>query len=242
MGYTLTKGAVYTDDGSEFKSVFKSFLKDAGIDQVVAVAGDKRKNPNIERWNGTLRGLIEKFALVYGRPDSKAVKKLADAYNHSVHSSLDGLSPLDALTDMKKSRGLFDYYLALKVGNSDKDEPEVLPKGTWVRWYIRSESSFKKIGKNWSKTMYQVESYDPKTKSYKLEGLKKRLRREYLQVIDKENFDRYNHKPSRHVEHQHEDEGRKVRRVRLNKDELEVMNRPVIEGKRQRKKTERLDL
>lgn len=233
LGYTLKPwGAVWTDDGPEFKSVFKSYLKGEGVEQVVSKVGDVRKNRNIERFNKTLRLLIEKWALLYGkRVDNKALAKLVSAYNNSVHSSLDGLTPRQALTDMKLNRKLFDYYVDLKAGNRDKKEADVLPVGTWVRWYVRYEQKdFRKTGKNWSRTLYQVKSYDPATKTYELDGLKKWLKRDYLQVVDKEKFDRYNYKPTRGVEVE-ERPPRKNFGVRRNKNLIEVLNQPVLEGR-----------
>lgn len=244
LGYTVEKGAVWTDDGSEFKGVFRSYLKEKGVEQVVSKAHDPRKNRNVERFNKTLRSLIEKFAYLYGKKISrKNVQKLVDGYNNTEHSSLVGLTPYQALKDLKLSRQLYYHYVDLKWANKDKEESDVLPNGTWCRWFIR-EGLFKKTGKNWSKTLYQVSGYDPKTKSYTLEGLKKKhLRREYLQVVDKELFDKYNYIPERVVEQRDRNEGRRQRKgFRLNRDELEVINQPVLTTKRVRKGVERLDL
>jgi hypothetical protein len=236
LGYTLKRyGSVWTDDGSEFKGSFRAYLKDEGIEQVVSKSGDARKNRNIERMNKTLRLLIEKWVVLYGKKiNKKDIAKLVKGYNNSVHSST-GITPYEALKDMTLSRSVFNRYVDLKAGNRGKEEEEVLPVGTWVRWYIRYEQKdFRKAGKNWSKTLYQVKSYDPATKTYELDGLKKSLKRDYLQVVNKDLFDAYNYKPRRAVVEKDDREGMPPRKnfgVRRNKALLEVLGQPVIEGR-----------
>lgn len=235
LGYTLKRyGAVWTDDGSEFKGAFKSYLKEKEVEQVVSKSGDARKNRNIERLNKTLRLLIEKWVVLYGKKISKKdIAKLVKGYNNSVHSST-GMTPHQALKDMILSRKLFEHYVDLKAGNKDKPEADILPVGTWVRWYIRLSSPFKKTGKNWSKTLYQVKSYDPSTKTYELDGLKKWLKRDYLQVVNKDLYDAYSYRPKRAVVEKDDREGRPPRKnftVRRNKDLLQILNQPVIEAR-----------
>lgn len=233
LGYTLKKyGSVCVDDGGEFKGNFKEHLKQKGIEQVVSRSGDFRKNRNIERFNKTLRSMLEKYANVYDKKiDQNVITKLIDGYNNAVHSSLDGLTPVEALKDMVKSHLLFRHYVDLKNANKDKPDEE-LKVGDYVRIYVRGDSPFKKIKKNWSKGLHQIEKVD--NKMYKIDGVKKWVRLEHLQVIDKELFDKYNYNVEGAVE-KDKDELKKKKKVRINKDIADVLAQPVLEGKRQRK-------
>lgn len=240
LGYKIS--SVWTDDGSEFKGSFKSYLKDNDIEQVVSAPSDPRKNRNIERFNKTIRMLIEKYAETFGKPfNKKIIGRLVEAYNNEAHSSLEDRTPLSVLTDMDEARQLWKYYVNLKHSVRDAlDEDDVLPEGTWVRWFVRLDSPFKKIARNWSKALYQVEGYDKRKKLYKLDGLDKMLRRDYLQVVNKEMFDKYNFKPQKTI--MNRDEDRLKRKIRITRDIRDVISQPVLTGKRERKQREILNL
>lgn len=240
LGYKIT--SVWTDDGSEFKGLFHSYLKDNDIEHVVSEASDPRKNRNIERFNKTLRLLIEKYVEGYGKPlNRKIIRRLVEAYNNEAHSSLEGRTPRSILTDMKQATQLWRHYVELKHSVREAlDEDEVLPNGTWVRWFVRINSPFKKVARNWSKALYQVEGYDRQKKLYKLDGLDKRLRRDYLQVVNKELFDEYNYRPEK--ERRNEDVDRPRKKVGITRDIRDVLSQPVLESQRERKKKVIMDL
>ena len=239
LGYKIT--SVWTDDGSEFKGAFRSYLKSNSMEHVVSEPSDPKKNRNIERFNKTLRLLIEKYAETYGKPlNKKIITRLVEAYNNEAHSSLEDRTPRSVLTDMEEATELWKHYVELKHSvRSALDDDDILPKGTWVRWFVRLDSPFKKVARNWSKALYQVDGYDRQKKLYKLDGLDKMLRREYLQVVDKDMFDMYNYIPEKE---QRSEEERPRRKIGITRDIRDVLAQPVAEGKRERKRKVILDL
>jgi transposase InsO family protein len=199
LGYSIE--TLYTDSGGEFKQSFKSFVDKEGIPLIMSSPNDPFKNRNIERFNRTLRGLIEKFILLYGKNiKSRHVDLIVNAYNRTIHRSLIGYTPYSILTDNDKAEELWKHYNELKSFTYDIQDPVVLEEGTFVRVFIRKADVFKKVGKNWSKTIYTVDKYFPETKLYKLKENKDLYRREYLQIVDKKLFDQYNYKPASLIE------------------------------------------
>lgn len=233
LGYTLKQhGNVWTDDGGEFKSVFRTHLKETGIPQVVSKVGDTRKNRNIERFNKTLRGLIEKWRNLFGKNiDQKVIDKLIRGYNNSIHSSLNGLTPYEALKDMIKSRTLYNHYVDLKNYSLNFPEDPELKIGTWVRYYVRGNDVFKKLKRNWSKGLHQIEKYYKPSKVYKLDGVKRWFKRDYLMPVDKELFEKYNYEVQGQEKEQIRDETRKVY---VSKEDREIRKQPILDTKRQR--------
>lgn len=234
MGYDVL--SVYVDDGSEFKGKFRQYCDSKGYDMTVSNPVDPRKNRNLERFNGTLRLLIEKYYNTYrGRITQKIIDQLLEAYNTNVHSSLYGFSPLEVLASPDVQNDIMEFNKRLKeedLATRPVDRP--LRVGTWVRWFTRYDSKYRKLAKNWSSTLYQIESYSPSNQSYRLGGLpKKEFRAEQLQVVNKRLFDLYNYRPPRRGPQVVEDRPR--RPVAITRDVKDVLNAPIQQGKRERK-------
>lgn len=234
---------VYTDDGSEFKKAFKSYLKEKGIPQFVSNPLNPHKNANIERFNGTLRMMIERYKLTYGGNITQdIINKLIESYNNTKHSSLL-YTPIEICSNIKKAQEQYNENLEKQVIEEDLPKDKIIPNDSYVRYYTRGKDTFKKLGKNWSKIIYQIEDYDSQTRTYKLKDLpNKFFPYEYLQIINKPLYDRYNYKSTIPLRINAQDEDRPKQNVRITRDIRDVLNQPIQNQPRQRRAPQRLDL
>lgn len=233
-----TIGSIQTDEGSEFKSKFKLFCLDKNIDHKIAnPKGTKRPMSPVERFNRTLRTYIEKYRNVFNKKlGQKNIDKFIDVYNNTSHSSILDYTPIEALTDREAIDKIHFHNIEKRKQVGEESNIKV---GDYVRHYKRKDTDkFNKVGLNWSRGIFVVEEYDKDTNQYKISNDNK-YPPDYLKVIDKKAFDKYNYKPDR--EETIIDEP-KPRNVRLTKDIKDVLNTPVIEGKRVRKQRQILDL
>lgn len=229
---------VYTDEGPEFKGSFQNYLSKEEIPHIVSNPLNPHKNANIERFNGTLRLLIEKYKITFGGNITQNVLDIiVEAYNENEHSSLKN-PPIEIVSNLEKAK---EQYLENQIDkeiNYELPEEKILPNDTFVRYYIRHQESFKKKGKNWSKIIFQIEGYDPMTKTYILKDLEdKFLQREFLQVIDKPKYDLYNAKITKPIRL---NENRQERNMPITRDDADVINQPIQNQPRQRRQPQRL--
>jgi transposase InsO family protein len=228
---------VYTDDGGEFKSVFSKYLKDNQIPHIIANPLNPHKNANIERFNGTLRLLIEKYKLAYGgNITQNVINNLIQSYNNNKHKRLL-FTPIEICKNLNNASQQYDQNQEEKKIENELPTNQ-LQNDTYVRYYTRHAESFKKLGKNWSKTIYQIEEYEPQSNSYTLKDLpNKKFPYEYLQPIDINLFNAYNYKPTIP-----QNNNQRRRNVAITRDVRDVLNQPIQNERRRRRAPNRLNL
>lgn len=150
--YNIPLGIVYTDRGGEFMGEFQKNLEDKGIIQYFSNAGDKRKTSPIERFNKTLRLMIEKFKMIYGGINSSVLETIMLSYNNISHGTLKD-SPIDIL----KSKILQDKITSDNY-NLEKNQITLTPLKGSVRILIQT-STFKKVSPVWSSKIYKIKSF-----------------------------------------------------------------------------------
>jgi transposase InsO family protein len=180
---------VFTDDGSEFSSAFVAELKSRDIDHQYGIAGDVLKNPIAERFNYSMRLLIEKFRSTYEPEEinSKMVNHIVERYNNLPTKGTGGLSPLEALDrvdDVKK------FYRDRRSKQS-RILIDNLPEGSYVRIALKkiTDPFAKTIRQNWSYKVFPVSKFDKRKQRYVVDG--KLYIPEELQKVDKELLDEY---------------------------------------------------
>lgn len=182
---------VITDHGSEFKGEFSKFLKEQKIIHVLNDEGDHSQMGIIERYNGTIRNLIEKYKEIYGGNLKNAVPIVVETYNETKHRTL-GYAPDTVYENPKK------FMKILNKGGKERNVKQLIKVGSEVRILLRSvDDVFSKKGANWSKEIYPVDEYDNKRGKYLVN--KKYYRDNQLQVIDGPVY-RYDGKKAKVVE------------------------------------------
>lgn len=141
---------IRVDGGPEWQKDFQEYTEDL---KVTSLPYAKTEMSPIERYNGTLRRMIEKLKLVQGKGVSYAYKyvpTVVKAYNNLVHSST-GYTP---------SQILKDKQIQKQVLTEQRKYPQIdgIKKGDTVRVSIRNEQNVfdRKIAPNWSKELYKV--------------------------------------------------------------------------------------
>ena len=178
--------SIRSDNGSEFIStIFKKYLEDNNIKQVLSSSGNPQSNGAIERLNQTLKWLIQKnIQLDLSFDWVKQLPKLVDNINNTIHKEISK-TPQEVennKNDITYIQEEHEQQLKNKKNNLSIQKFKV---GDSVRIYQPSEK-FKSL--NWSKDIYKVEKvYKPKKDysvfEYKVEGLTDRFMEEDIQKI-----------------------------------------------------------
>ena len=178
--YNIPLGIIYTDRGGEFLGDFMKDLEVKSIIHVYANAGDKRKTAPIERFNGTLRLMIEKWKVVYGKVDTRAVQIMVNSYNKVPHAGLK-YSPIEILSDKAIQDKITANYMVIQKEN----KPILQDNGILIGMHVRAllkQGSFKKISPIWSHEVYTVASFN--NGNYALDGIDGIYKRDELQVVE----------------------------------------------------------
>ena len=107
---------VNQDDGTEFKGVFKQYLRDKNIRQHISARDDFAKNPIVERFNRTLREIMAKFEEDY--PSEQILKhwsKLLRGYNRAHHRTIKN-KPQSVWEGGKNKQKYYDVDYLFKTG------------------------------------------------------------------------------------------------------------------------------
>ena len=242
-------GEIKTDEGSEFKGQFEAFCKASNISHIFSPpSATKRPMGPIERFNRTLRQYIDKYKINHRseKLTQEKINQLTNAYNNTPHSSILKYTPTEAFESNPMSEiSLYNEQ------RKKKCNPKKLPLKSYVRIYLKKDTDqFKKGAKNWSSEIYQIENYDKTRNLYALAALpaKAAARKvndkyypyDYLQIINKENYDKYNYevptdKTPSDEKKQADDETRPKKKIAITKDIKDVLNEPILETKRVRK-------
>lgn len=167
LGYDIK--TVAHDSGSEFSGVFEMYLNENNIKNIITDVGDKKQTAPIERFNYSIRLLIEKYKEIYGGNVSNSIQELVELYNTSLHSSIK-TTPAEVLQSESVQNELAKKNAKIKSLNV----PNNLKVGDTVRVYIKKEDDpFNKLSPNWSKDIYVINSYNAKNGKYTLNNDKK---------------------------------------------------------------------
>jgi hypothetical protein len=144
--------SVTSDQGSEFSKEFVSFLEKQGISHYYTNVGDKHALGRAERFNRTIRGLIEKYMTAYNTHTwFNILDELVKNYNNTVHSST-GFAPnkvgeeeliMIRKRQSEKTNKVLDSMMRLQVGDK-------------VRKIKNKSILDKKTGESWSRTVYTI--------------------------------------------------------------------------------------
>lgn len=185
--------SITTDDGSEFAGTFKALLDAKGIKQEYGLKGDVLKNPIVERFNYTLRLMIEKFRSVYEPPelDEKFIAKIVDKYNSLPSKSVGGISPLEAIDNqihVKNHQMKRIEEVSRKFTKEGGFTP--LPPDTPVRVALQKiGQAFSGLKQNWSTKVHNITRWDKRRNRYVI-GDKYYLPEE-IRKVDKDMLDEY---------------------------------------------------
>lgn len=163
-----------SDNGKEFLGEVSDLCDKYKVNQINSLPYTPTSQGLVERFNKTLKGLIQKYMMnnqtkVY----FNVMDNLVYNYNHSVHSTT-GLTPDDAYMQEKK----VDMQKVIKKANKmikDEDTTDI-KKGDYVRVSMFNPKSklVKKETKQYSTDIYEVYSKSrDKVPRYELVGLSK---------------------------------------------------------------------
>ena len=173
--------SIRSDNGPEFKgSMFTKLIKEKNIKHIFSLPYKPQSNGNIERFNGTLKRLINQVLKYNNSQDWVSVlDELVDNYNNTIHDTTK-ITPNDVDdADLKQIRS----RIKKKVENK-MHEADILNVGDKVRIKVIDQ----KDGTNWSRQLYTIaQVYRPRKSvskvQYVLEGDNKKYYYNDLQKI-----------------------------------------------------------
>jgi len=178
--------SIRSDRGSEFiADIFKDYLKQKGIKQILSSAHAPQSNGAIERANQSLKRLIHKNLAI--KKEFNWVKELPKIVGilNSLEVDGKGATANEIEDGDDEMRAEIRQKDIAKKENSMVKTPH--PKGAVVRTYDPTHKMHSRV---WSKEVYKIQQvFKPKTPygiyEYKLEGLDKKFKHEDLQAIKK---------------------------------------------------------
>jgi transposase InsO family protein len=205
-----------SDNGSEFISKeFQALMKKHNIESSFNEPGDHRHMGIVERFNKTLRGLIEKYKTATNQPKYiNILQNLVYNYNHSVHSAL-------ASTPSNPN-----YIVAEKILKKKEElasgELRQFNVGDKVRYLTNPKLFDKGSVPKWSNNEFTIqEAYE---RTYKLSNGKIKKYYELLKIPDVQ------HGPSLESPLLESKQKPKRQRIILNKEDIKEAN--IIAAKR----------
>lgn len=193
---------IMSDDGAEWKGVFTEFLKEKGISH--SVSNRSVANGIVERFNKTIKGLLEKYLLDHPNVNKfTALTKVLPLYRETWHQTIrmtpeqaynltedekQSLNTLHKKRVTKNAEKLNEGNIRVVNGNKE------IKKGDSVRIAISKKGELvKHFTNNWSSDVYKVYKVIkarnvPNVNRYQIEDFKgvqysKRYFAEQLQVI-----------------------------------------------------------
>ena len=117
------------DDGKEFMGVFKHYVNQKNITQHISARDDFVKNPIVERFNRTMREIMEKYAIDYpGKQILRQWDEIIRGYNTTYHKTIKA-TPMQVWKGKKKNtQKYYDVDYDFKKG----DRVRVVRKKTLV--------------------------------------------------------------------------------------------------------------
>ena len=149
---------VRVDAGSEFKGAFKTFLEKQEIKLTVA-RNESIKSNYVERFNRTIKSLISRYMTQKNtRRYADVLPDLISNYNHTIHSSLPGLSPIQV--NKSNEVKVWDHIYLKPLREQLDKRPKVkrfkFKVGDLVRIsYLRKPFS-KELDLKWTEELFKV--------------------------------------------------------------------------------------
>jgi hypothetical protein len=183
--------AVLSDNGSEFKNdKMSAWLEKKGIKQIFGIPGSPTGQAFIERFNGTLKQLMNKTTLNSGEVLNKTIlRNVLNAYNNQTHDTTS-VTPTEGLQASNKEV-IMKSFKDLEPIGQPKDDLKV---GDKVRLAVE-KSKIDKSAIKWTEEIFTVSKVTRNNNpllpiKYKIKGndgeeLKGYIPREHLQKIDK---------------------------------------------------------
>jgi hypothetical protein len=232
---------IESDNGSEFISnIWTNEMTERGIEMSYAEVGNHNRQGIVERFNQTMRALIEKFRNSF-KPKRKkyidVLQELVYNYNHTVHSSTDS-KPAEPHTDSILNN-------LAKREEKAQNQLKAFQLGDRVRYLVNRSLFQKGAVAKWSDETYLIKKIGDKR--YKLSNDQFYRYYEILKVPDKVG-ERDDHVLPKEVVEQEEKEtkeydlNRKIKKEKLNIYDPsrsgpaeQIFNAPVQGRLRQRK-------
>lgn len=146
------------DDGSEFKGIFKTYLKENDIENIVINSKYHSTLGVIDRFSKTIKNTIEKL---FSSRNSVVwfhfLEKIIEKYNQTPHNGIKQIAPDEAM-----DKGNYDtisnlnFWKAVK-NNEVVDKKSKVNIGDFVRLQINKNNLTKGYAHTYSKKVYQVE-------------------------------------------------------------------------------------
>lgn len=155
-GVGIVPYQIDSDSESAFLSrQFKALLKANDITQNLAPVGDKHRVGVVERFNGTVRMFLNRYKAAYKTTDwLSVIPDFLENYNNSIHSTLDGQTPREALRGTGATSHMFNGTLNASEESYNK---EIFSVGDRVRLRVKRALFEKKSLGVWTKTVHTVE-------------------------------------------------------------------------------------
>ena len=224
-----TVEVLFTDKGSEFiAKTFKKLLVDNNIEHIIAQKADHNKMSLIERYNKSIRSLINNYMIAYNT--NKYIDALDDLvynYNNTVNETTK-YKPDDVKDDEK---------VEIVVNRYKKAYPNILKFkehkiGDKVR-LLEPKAIFDKGGVMWSRELYTITGIDGFTfKVSDQNGKEKRKKFKHYEVkLVSELEEKSNKYLSNQIPKQFQEEkNKKLLKKNLRKEGIDVSN--ILRGKR----------
>jgi transposase InsO family protein len=139
---------IVSDSGSEFKGAVSKYLKDNGILHRVTEPMDHNVLGIIDRFSMAIKNMIYKHFTFYDTTKwTDALPVFIEIYNNSIHSTLDGMTPNEALKYPSDTRAIHAQRTLesrpvkkLQVGDTVKVKlkKNVFSKGYTINWSTKN--------------------------------------------------------------------------------------------------------
>jgi hypothetical protein len=143
---------IQSDNGTEFKNELMSkFLQEQNIKQIFSTPNTPQSQGQIERFNGTLKGQLEKLTLQKKRITQKAVDTIINNYNSTYHSTTK-LAPNDAVMPENAEKVIENKR---KTADNFKPRVDDINVGDSVRM-ATTKSKIEKTPLKWTEEIFIV--------------------------------------------------------------------------------------
>ena len=157
---------IQSDRGSEFISgQFQGILLGKNIKQQLSLAHTPESQANIERFNGTLKRMLQSYFTTYGQNVwVDLLTKVIQNYNSSTHATI-GMAPNVAVHHTPTVKKRIEARAAEKVAEAPKYPP--LDRGDTVRLSLQTTTDYrkdtfrKKYLTQWTTELYRVVAVIP---------------------------------------------------------------------------------
>ena len=155
-GYKIIR--LDSDNESAFRSnKFRQLCSSNKIEQHFSEPDDHRATAFVERFNRTLRMLIERYKVSAGKNNwVDALPSLISNYNSRVHSSI-GVSPLASVTNFSAINNTYLQDNKIDIARKEKLNSQGLTVGDRVRTLIIRKQFDKGTAPKWSKALHKIE-------------------------------------------------------------------------------------